>query len=103
MMDEEMLRVLCASQNAQPVVQSLCVSSHFAPKVTTQEQYQFLDKNINYLSYETKYEIARLLVVAGESDKIEDCNQGVAISMDIDDELIEKMYNLAYYETHHVS
>lgn len=93
-MDEEMLRVLCAGITTAPARQP-----GFAPKVTPQEQYQFLDKNINFLPYETRRDIARILVVAGEAGKIQDDNQGVAISMDIADDLIEKMYNLAYYET----
>ena len=89
-MDEDILNALCGNTKQQ--------STSFAPKVSSKEQYDFLVKNINFLNKTTKKKICKIPINAGYQTKIGSCNEGIAILMDLPDNVIEEMYNLSYFE-----
>lgn len=88
-MEEDMLKVLCGIGNTKPQI---------APQLSLQDQRVYLIKNVNHLTYENKIELARILRDADLMNKVSDCNEGVAIDMNIDPAIIEKMYNFAYFK-----
>lgn len=89
-MDEDILNALCGNTKSQ--------SDTFAPKISVKAQYDFLAKNINFLSQANKKKICKIPINAGYQAKIGTCNEGLAILMDLPDNVIEDMYNLCYFE-----
>lgn len=89
-MDEDILNALYGSTKTQV--------DTFAPKISVKAQYDFLAKNINFLSHSNKKNICKIPINAGFKDKIGSCNDGLAILMDLPDSVIEEMYNLCYFE-----
>jgi hypothetical protein len=90
LMDEDILNALCGNAKNQ--------STSFAPKISTKDQYDFLVKNINFLNKATKKKICKIPINAGHESKVGSCNEGLAILMDLPDNVIEDMYNLCYFE-----
>ncbi len=88
-MDDEMLRALCNNYVSPETI---------APTITLEEQYKYMVKNINFLPFNIRKKLCNILVYNNQSQAISDCNEGVAISMNIPDDIITQMYDLTYFE-----
>lgn len=89
-MDEDILKALCCDDDK--------VDDAFAPDVARSEQFDYLVKNINFLKFNNKQTVCRILLKYNDMDKVSDCNDGIVIMQNISDAALREMYNLTYFE-----
>jgi hypothetical protein len=90
-MDEDILNALCG--NKQPQSNDI-----FAPDISIKEQCDFLSRNINFLSKVIRKKICKIPMNAGYQSMIHQCNEGIAMQLDLPDNIISEMYCLCYFE-----
>lgn len=83
------------------MLDALCeeeVAKESIPKISNKEMIDYIEKNINHLKFDVKRQVGRILIQRGYRDKISECNEGIAIILDLPELVIEEMYNLIYFE-----
>lgn len=90
-MEQDILNALCTEDSDD---------TSSAPNASLKEQIDFIAKNINFLKFNAKKQIIKIPTLRGYKDKITDCNEGIAIVMDLPESIIDEMYKLTYFELH---
>jgi hypothetical protein len=88
-MEQAILNALCEEDSDELLA---------VPKASLKEQIDFIAKNINFLGFNAKKQIIKIPTLRGYKDKITDCNEGIALVMDLPESIIEEMYKLTYFE-----
>lgn len=74
------------------------VTKDTIPKISCKEMIDYIEKNINHLKFDVKRQVGRIPIQRGYKDKVSECNEGIAIVLDLPETVIEEMYNLIFFE-----